>query len=614
MPLVSDSLKSLAYALVVGALVIAALVLGRDILMPLALATVIAFILAPVVNYAVAHRIPRGPGAALAVVLCVLLIGALAAAFSAQLISLTADLPKYKGNLMQKVRTLSGAGSGEGAISRATAAVDALEKELRRELTTKNSTPVVNAPGPSGATSTTTPERPQVVVESRHEMPGLGKLGDALGILAHAGLTVLFTFFLLMQYNDIRDRVIRIAGTDNISLTSAALSEAGSRLSHLFTVQAALNLGFGAFVTVALTVIGVPSPALWGVATAVLRFVPYIGSFLAAIPPTLLAAGVDPGWGMTLATFGVFAIGEPIVGHIIEPMTLGKTAGISPLALIISASFWTLLWGPVGLILAAPLTTLLVVLGQFVPRLELASVLLGDQPVLTAEEEFYHRLLAGDAASALSHIEDFDSERPLAASGDAIVLPALKLAARDHRAQRIDEQQVTQMRATIDEVLDMLDAAPSAAIDLTSDSANGSAVVVPARGIIDEIAAHYVARVMRTSANSGVNAVDNASGLMALSTLRATMRDERPAFLILVTVGGIDGSYLKLIQARALRDFPESRLLTYSLTAGAVLKEPRSSASNANPAPSMTSLRDIAGILASRTDSSSPQPIRVANS
>lgn len=605
MPLVTDSLKSLAYTLIVCALVIAALVMGRDILMPLALATVIAFILAPAVNYCVAHGIPRGPSAGLAVLLSVVIIGALATAFSAQLISLTADLPKYKSNLLHKVHAITGPGSGEGSISRASAAIEAMEKELRRELSSKKSAPVAGAPATGGNPSADNQDRPQVVVtESRDDIPAIGKLGGALGVLAHAGLTVLFTFFLLMQYNDLRDRVIRIAGTENISVTSAALSEAGSRLSHLFTVQAALNLGFGAFVTLALAIIGVPSPALWGVATAVLRFVPYIGSFLAAIPPTLLAAGVEPGWGMMLATFGVFAIGEPIVGHVIEPMALGRVAGISPLALIISASFWTLLWGPVGLVLAAPLTMLIVVLGQFVPSLALASVLLGDQPVLTADEEFYHRLLAGDAASALTHIESVDSERPLAVSGDAIVLPALKLAARDHRAQRIDEQQVAQMRTTVDEVLDMLDAAPNADIDLTSDSGKASAIVIPARGIIDEIAAHFVARVLRTSVSPSVTAVDNASGLMALSAVRATLRDEKPAFLILVTVGGLEGTYLKLIQARALRDFPDSRLLTYSLSAGAILKEPRSSALNANAAASLTSLRDIAGIVASRTASS----------
>ena len=242
--------------------------------------------------------------------------------------------------------------------------------------------------------------------------------------------------FLLLQYKDLRDRIVRVAGTDNMSETTAAMSDAGERPSDLFIMQTILNSSFGLFVGCVLMIIGVPNAPLWGVLTFVMRFVPYVGSYLSAIPPILLAAAVDPGWGMVISTLALFAIGEPMMGQFVEPFMLGKRAGLSPFAMVLSASFWTLLWGPIGLVLAAPLTLVVVVIGRYIPSLEFVTVLLGDEPPLSDQQEFYHFLLSGDAYGAIDQLEEAKETTPLGEVGDTIIIPALKLAAIDRRRGR----------------------------------------------------------------------------------------------------------------------------------------------------------------------------------
>lgn len=598
MPLVSDSMRSLAHGLIVCGLLIVALIYGREILMPLALATLFAFILAPVISRATTIGVPRGVAAGLVVLVAMITLASLAFAFSAQLISLTADFSQYKENIVRKVRFVTGAQDGTSTLSRASATIDNLERDLKKEFASKNEAAPASDTGAP-------PQQPQVIIakeEHQGVFSALDKFAKFVAPMTAAGLTVLFTIFLLVQYHDLRDRVVRIAGTDNISVTSAALSDAGARLSHLFTMQAALNIGFGMFVGAALWAIGVPNPLLWAMATAVLRFVPYIGSLIAAIPPTVLAAGVDPGWTMTFATLAVFGIGEPIVGHLIEPTVLGRSAGVSPLAFILAASFWTLLWGPVGLILAAPITLLLVVLGQYIPRLEVISVLLGDEPVLSAEEEFYHRLLAGDAPAALEQLDSAANSSQLAAAGDSVVLPALRLAARDLRAQIIDDHQVQKIKATIDDVLDLLDAPE---VDGNSKTSSGQPIIViPARGEIDQLAARFMARALQASTEDKVITIDKSSGLMALTTAISHTGGSAPRLVVLATVGGIDAPYLKLIEDRAKRGFPASRLLTYSLA----IATRKSGGDGA--VVSTTTLRDIASLVGSKS-SSEPSDARV---
>ena len=227
----------------------------------------------------------------------------------------------------------------------------------------------------------------------------------------------------------------------NLSGATAALDDAAGRLSELFLAQALMNIGFGAVVGASLWMIGVPNSLLWGGLAILMRFVPYVGSFIAAIPPILLAVAVDPGWGMAIAVLVIFLIGEPLMGHVIEPLLLGPKAGLSPFAMLASAAFWALVWGPIGLILAAPLTLTMIVVGRHVNGLKFMTVLLGDEPALSPEQQFYHRLLASDALGAAQQLEKASVDKSLIEIGDGIVLPALHLAAADFDRHQFDREQ-----------------------------------------------------------------------------------------------------------------------------------------------------------------------------
>ena len=440
MPMLADNLRTLHASLMITALVIAALVLGADLLIPLAIATILSFILSPIVKKLVRWRLPRS--LAVAIVLGGGFISAvsLTAVLSTQILTLTAELQTYRENLVEKARWVSSLGQGTTTLQRASDAVEAIDDAIRREF----DDPTKQTASPRGGI-TTTPTAPPATDANPDAQPTEAEPNSLMAIFDKISgpgttfaLTLLFTMFLLLQYEDIRDRIIRLAGTENLSGTTAAMSDAGSRLSKLFLTQAVLNVTFGIVTGIVLAVIGVPNPILWGVVSAIARFIPYVGSFIAAVPPIILAAGVDPGWNTALVTATFFLIAEPVMGHVVEPAVLGRSIGLSPFAMVISASFWVLIWGPIGLILAAPLTLLLVVMGAYVPRLEFASVLLGDQRALEPHLDLYRRILSGDTAAAIAQMEEEDRgagscsvRRWIAAAG----APAccFRPAARAHR-------------------------------------------------------------------------------------------------------------------------------------------------------------------------------------
>ena len=264
--------------------------------------------------------------------------------------------------------------------------------------------------------------------------------------LTTSGIVLILIVFILLQREDIRDRVIRLVGAGDIERTTKALDDAGYRLSRLFLAQAALNASFGIAIGLGLWAIGVPSPILWGMVAALMRFIPYIGALLAAVFPILLAASVDPGWSMVAWTLALYLILEPAVGHFIEPMVQGQTTGLSPLAIVVSAVLWTALWGPIGLLLATPLTMCLVVLGRHVEGLAFLDVVLGDQPALSPPEVFYQRLLAGSSAEAAEQAEDVLKASSLVDYCDDVALAGLTLAARDAHRGAITEDRMAELR------------------------------------------------------------------------------------------------------------------------------------------------------------------------
>ena len=234
-----------------------------------------------------------------------------------------------------------------------------------------------------------------------------------LSPLATAAIILIVAIFVLLQQEDLRDRLIRLFGSRDLHRTTAAMDDAARRLSRYFLTQLAINAAFGIIIGTGLLFIGIPSPALWGVLAALLRFVPYVGAPLAGIIPVALGAAVDPGWFKAVAAAALFLVAEPIMGQVVEPMLYGHSTGLSPVSVVVSTIFWAWLWGPIGLILATPLTLCLVVLGRHIERLEFLDVILGDRPALTPIENFYQRILSGDPVAALEQAELLLKERSL---------------------------------------------------------------------------------------------------------------------------------------------------------------------------------------------------------
>lgn len=543
MPLLADSLRNLSASLIVMAIIVAALYVGSAIFIPLAIAIVIAFVLAPLVRWLTARHIPQPIAAVGVLAAAILLLVALSFAVSAQLLSLTAELGSYKHNLVEKVRAVADMGRSDGLIKRAVTAVETLGSDIEREL----------GRGIGGKTD-------PLVVAQQKGTPAeiLLGIGAALEPLAQVGITILFAMLLLLQHHDIRDRVVRIAGTDRLSGTAAAISDAGGKLSELFLALATMNGGYGLVIGVALWLIGVPNPLLWGILAALLRFVPFAGPLLAAIPPIVLAAAVDSGWTTLILTVALFIVGETIFNNVVEPFMLGKKAGITAFGMAVAASFWTVVWGPIGLLLSAPLTTTIVVFGHHVRGLEFISVLFGDEPPLDPAQELYHRLLAGDPVAAASTLEEEAEELSPVEISDRLVLPALRLAAIDHRAQRVDAEQAEELRKTMEETADLYFDEPEDESKNVDDKEPPTVCVIPARGVIDRAAAEHIARLVSLHTPCRAVVATRSTGLTAIADLR-TMEDYRGVDTIMIaTVGGVDEKQLRLIARRAVRDFPDA--------------------------------------------------------
>ena len=267
---------------------------------------------------------------------------------------------------------------------------------------------------------------------------------------------MIFVIFILLQREDLRNRLIRLAGAHDLQKTTLAIDEAGYRLSRLLLAQLALNAGFGLVIGLGLWLIGVPSAPLWGLLAMALRFVPYIGAVIAAILPLIVAAAVGEGWSMVLWTAALFLIVEPLAGHVVEPMLYGHSSGLSPVAIVVSATFWTWLWGPIGLVLATPLTICLVVLGRHVDRLEFLEVLLGNEPALSPSQLVYQRLLAGDPVEVIDQAQEFLKEKSLIEYYDDVLLEGIRLAGLDARKGLLEEDRAVRIKETVAEVLEDL--------------------------------------------------------------------------------------------------------------------------------------------------------------
>src|ERR1700676_1656149 len=423
--------------------IVSALYFGREVLVPIALALLMSFALAPLVRFLQGWHVPRTIAVIFVVLAAFAGVFSLGALMVSQVNQLASDLPRYQSTLREKIQSLRGAAAGTGTLERASEVLQNLSSELDKPAASRSSTVLPASPS-------TSPARP-IPVEVKQPDPGalqtlVALITPLIHPLATTGIVIIFVIFILLQRQGLRNRLVRLAGSQDLQRTTAALDDAGQRLSRLFLTQLALNAAYGLVVGVGLWLIGVPSAPLWGILAMILRFVPYIGAVFSAIFPLILAAAVGPDWGMALWPGLLFLVLEPVVGQVIEPILFSHSTGLSPVAVIASATFWTWLWGPVGLILATPLTICLVVLGRHVDRLSFLDVMFGDQPALSPAELVYQRMLARDPVEAAEQAQKFLKNKPLIAYYDEVLIEGLRLAQADAGRGLLNNERMLHVR------------------------------------------------------------------------------------------------------------------------------------------------------------------------
>ena len=454
--------------LAIFVVIVAALYFGRDVVMPITLAVLLSFVLAPLVNLLRRGHLPRVVAVLLSVVLALGIISALAGLIGVQIANLAGNLPKYQYIIENKASFVQ-----QYTVGRLSNLLNSYGHQVQFVAPASKPAETSASPGPTPV-PVQVQEPPVSPLELAREF-----LTPVFAPLADGAVVFVVAIFVLLQQDDLRDRLIRLFGSSDLHRTTLALDDAGRRLSRYFLTQLAINTSFGCVICAGLLLIGVPNPVLWGILGALLRFVPYVGSWLSGVLPILLASAVEPGWSMALWTIALYAAVELVVGQVVEPFIYGHSTGLSPLSVVVAAIFWSWLWGPIGLILSTPLTLCLVVLGRHVPRLEFLDVILGDRPALTPIESFYQRILANDADALLEQAEQLLRDRSLSSYYDEVVLKGLRMAMIDIERGQLTPERAEEVVATVLELVAELEGHTDEDFP-SSDSADGP-VALPER-------------------------------------------------------------------------------------------------------------------------------------
>jgi predicted PurR-regulated permease PerM len=504
-----DTSRDVAHLLgvVVAVVVVATLYYAKVVLIPFALAVLLTFVLTPIVKMLEHIRLGRALSTLLVVLLAVVAVSALGWTVGLQFSQVMNELPHYRTNIKNKVDSLHW--TRNQTINNASNTMNEISKELAAP-------PAHDASGESKPSYTASRQRPLPVEIVKPPSLPLESMQSVLGLIASFGIVVVFTFFMLMRRENLRNRFISLAGQGRLHAMTQA------RVSRYLRLQLLVNACYGVFTGTCLHFIGVPGALLWGVLVGILRFLPYIGPPLGAILPLLLSLAVFNGWSRPLMTFGVFLVTEIIVSNLIEPWLYGAYTGISSLAVLVAAIFWTAIWGPIGLLLSTPLTLCVVVIGRYVPRLSFLPVLLGDDPVLAPESQFYQRLLALDQHESRVILVEYLKNKSLEELYDSVLIPALNLAEKDRHRNRIDadtENFIAHNTKQLIQELYELDAPQNRGrvageqppLSMGGESANRSelrtppksdalkVVCVPARDEADEIAGRMLAQLLEKS-------------------------------------------------------------------------------------------------------------------
>ena len=483
-------------------LVVTFLYFARDVVIPITLAILLSFLLAPAVRWLRRWHLGRVPAVTLTVLIAFLALLGFAAIIVQEVSSLAQQLPEYRSNLETKIRSLPELVPGGGVFGRLTSMVQELGRELK-QTQTQNSMPTSDRPAIGGSPPESTKPVPVEIQRPQFEPLQIvqGIVGPLLPPLALAGLVIVFVIMILLEREDLRDRLLRLAGRD-LHRTTVAMDDAARRISRYLSRQLVVNACCGVPIGFGLAIIGIPNAVLWGIFAALLRFLPYLGIVIAAVFPIALALAVDPGWILLVWVILLFAGTEFVVANLLEPWVYAASTGLSSVALIAAATFWTWLWGPIGLLLSTPLTVCLAVLGRHVPQLEFLEVMLGNEPVLAPDATFYQRLLANDPYEATEQAEEFLRERSPAEFFDTVAIPALIRAQVDSDDGTLSPERRLTIKDGIEAMLE--DLSDDAAADTTCEQSSRPAVSSPGivcvagRNELDEAAASLLVHLLRS--------------------------------------------------------------------------------------------------------------------
>lgn len=519
--------------------VIAILYLAKDVLVPLALAILFSFLLAPAVRRLEGWHLGRIPSTLIVVILAFSLVGAVMWVAGHQAISLVARLPEYRVNISEKIRAVRA--PSEGRLGQAAEAIKDLEEEASPE---RAPIAVMEAPA--------TPY--QALAE--YLAPFAKPVGTALAV-------IIFTILFLLNRENMRERVIALIGPGRINLMTRAMGEASSRVSRYLYMQLVVNAMFGIPFGIALYFIGIPNAALWGLLAMVLRFIPYVGVWIAVAMPAALAFAISDDWSMVGWTLGVFFVLELILVNGVEPWLYGRSAGLSPIAIILAAIFWTWLWGPIGLLLATPLTVCVAVMGRYIPELGYLNVLLGVEPVLEPEERFYHRLIALDQEEAVDIAEKHAAANGLAATFDSVLIPALSLFETDRRKTGFEPARERYIFENLRTLIEDLESPDEIAAGQTP-----GVCIIPADDAADHLAALMLARLLaQTSAV--------ITPPVQISEIAETLEQHRCKVVFISAVPPHAATHAGSLARRLRKRFPDLKILVGLWTADGDIAKPK---------------------------------------
>jgi predicted PurR-regulated permease PerM len=528
-------------------LIIGILYVAKAVIVPLAIAVLLTFTLTPVVALIQDKGLGRVPAVLVTVILVLALFVGIGWSVGGQVNRLARELPDHQEKIAKKLADLRG--SGDGAFGRLV--------QMIREL---------GAPPEPAPTETTTAKEMRVVVVRPDESLGFEQLvaavGPVLEPLATTGLVVVLVIFMLIKREDLRNRVIGLLGHGHLTGTTRIIVDAAHRLSRFLLNLLLVNVGTGVIFGVGLLLIGVPYALLWGFLTAVLRFVPYVGTLFAVAFPLVLTFALSPDWTQFIAVGVFFVVLEAVTANVVEPLLFGHTTGVTPIALLVAAAFWTLLWGPIGLVLSTPLTLCLVVLGQHVPRLKFLALLLGDEPALAPHAAYYQRLLARDQKEAQQVVEQHAAAQDAERVYDDVLVPALVLARRDRRLGGLTAEDAAYIRQATREILAHLEAptttsntpespAPQATAPATNGQATRALILgCPAHDESEELALQMLGQLMKPDGC----AIEVMSTRALPAVIEARVAKANPALVVIAVLppgGLVQTRYLcKRLRAR----------------------------------------------------------------